>query len=77
MVEDREMRVIRDQLKRNRIHMYFGIARFADRRTVTVESDNEVHTLTADNFLIACGTHPARSNKYVHRQMMRKRITKI
>ena len=61
MVEDREMRVIRDQLKRNRIHMYFGIARFADRRTVTVESDNEVHTLTADNFLMACGTHPARS----------------
>lgn len=61
MVEDREMRVIRDQLKRNRIHMYFGIARFADKDTVTVEGENEVQTLTADNFLIACGTHPARS----------------
>lgn len=61
MVEDREMRVIRDQLKRNRISMYFGTARFTDKNKVTVESDSEVHTLTADHFLIACGTHPARN----------------
>ena len=59
MVEEREMQVIRDQLKRNRINMYFGLAQFKDEKSVVVTSpDNEV-TLTADNFLIACGTHPA------------------
>lgn len=60
MVEDREMRVIRDQLKRNRINMYFGMAHFIDDKTVRVKTENRENTLTADNFLIACGTHPAR-----------------
>ncbi|MDJ0621937.1 MAG: Si-specific NAD(P)(+) transhydrogenase [Desulfocapsaceae bacterium] len=60
MVEEREMQVIRDQLKRNRIQMYYGVARFKDRGTVQVQGENEEHLLTADNFLIACGTHPAR-----------------
>ena len=61
MVEEREMAVIRDQLKRNRISMYFGIAEFVDKKTVYVKGDNVEHKLTADNFLIACGTHPARN----------------
>jgi NAD(P) transhydrogenase len=61
MVEDREMRVIRDQLKRNRINMYFGMASFVDENTVRVASENGEETLTADRFLIACGTHPARN----------------
>ncbi len=60
MVEDREMRVIRDQLKRNRINMYFGMARFVDDKTVLVKGEKRDETLTADKFLIACGTHPAR-----------------
>jgi len=61
MVEDREMLVIRDQLKRNRIAMYFGMARFKDEKTVIVTGADGESTLTADNFLIACGTHPARN----------------
>ncbi len=60
MVEEREMRVIRDQLKRNDIHMFFGIARFRDEKTIVVEGEKEQHTLTAEHFLIACGTHPVR-----------------
>ncbi|MEE4242947.1 MAG: Si-specific NAD(P)(+) transhydrogenase [Desulfopila sp.] len=60
MVEDREMRVIRDQLKRNRIQMFFGMASFRDEKTVLVEGEKDQHILTADNFLIACGTHPVR-----------------
>ncbi len=60
MVEEREMSVIRDQLKRNRIQMFFGTGRFVDERTLSVINEDEEHTLTADNFLIACGTHPAR-----------------
>lgn len=59
MVEDREMRVIRDQLKRNGIQMFFGVAGFTDSKTVLVHNDQKEYTLTADNFLIACGTHPA------------------
>jgi NAD(P) transhydrogenase len=59
MVEDREMGVIRDQLKRNRIQMFFGVASFTDSKTVFVQGEKEEFTLTADNFLIACGTHPA------------------
>lgn len=61
MVEDREMRVIRDQLKRNRINMYYGMASFIDETTVSVTSEKGEETLTADKFLIACGTHPARN----------------
>lgn len=61
MVEEREMRVIRDQLKRNEVQMFFGVARFKDARTVIVQGENREHILTADNFLIACGTHPARN----------------
>jgi len=61
MVEEREMKVIRDQLKRNNIQMFFGMARFENNKTVVVEGADEVHTLTADFFLIACGTHPARN----------------
>jgi NAD(P) transhydrogenase len=61
MVEDREMRVIRDQLKRNRINMYFGMASFIDEKTVCVVSENGEETLTSERFLIACGTHPARN----------------
>ncbi len=60
MVEEREMRVIRDQLKRNKIQMFFGMARFRDEKTVVVEGEENQHILTADNFLIACGTHPVR-----------------
>lgn len=61
MVEDREMRVIRDQLKRNRIRMYFGMARFIDDHTIGVEGESGEKTLTAEKFLIACGTHPVRN----------------
>ena len=60
-VEEREMRVIQDQLKRNRIDLYFGIASFGDEHTVVVVfQDMEKKFLSAEKILIACGTRPAR-----------------
>ncbi len=60
-VENREMQVIRDQLRRNHVNTYFGLARFVDEHTIAIESDqNPQKTLRGDNILIACGTHPYR-----------------
>lgn len=61
LVEEREMRVIRDQLKRNRIQMFFGKANFIDENTVEVKGEEGEHVLIGEKFLIACGTHPARN----------------
>lgn len=59
IVEKREMSVIYDQLYRNRIQLYYGLARFIDRNTVEVETDNGLETFRSKQFLIACGTRPA------------------
>ena len=60
MVEEREMSVIRDQLKRNHVQMFFGTAHFRNEKTVVVIGEGNEQVLTADNILIACGTHPIR-----------------
>ncbi len=60
MVEEREMSVIRDQLKRNHVQMFFGTAHFRNEKTVVVVGEGSEQVLTADNILIACGTHPVR-----------------
>ena len=60
-VEEREMRVIQDQLKRNRIEMYFGTASFEnEHRVAVVSEDMEKRSLEGEKILIACGTRPAR-----------------
>ncbi len=61
LVEEREMQVVRDQLNRNDIKMYFGDCHFVDEHTVAVAVGEEVQRVEGDNILIACGTRPARS----------------
>jgi NAD(P) transhydrogenase len=63
IVEQREMAVINDQLKRNGIQLFYGMARFIDKHTVEVDADDGVLQLKAEHFLIACGTRPADNPK--------------
>jgi NAD(P) transhydrogenase len=58
-VVERETGVVRDQLHRNGIDLFSGVARFVDPQTLEVRGPDEVHTLEAANVLIACGTRPA------------------
>ena len=57
----REVEVIRAQLKRNRVELVPGTARFLDPHTLEVQGVAGVTRLTADYVLIACGTRPAHS----------------
>ena len=58
-VVEREMAVIKQQLSRNGVVTTPGTARFTGPHSVEVEGDLETQLLTADYFLIACGTRPA------------------
>lgn len=58
-----ETEVIRDQLKRNRVAIFEGIARFLDPHTVEVQRDDEKVELKAERVLVACGTRPAHSTE--------------
>ena len=58
----REIEVIKAQLRRNRVTVYEGNARFRDAHTIEVDSDDGYTLLRADNFVIACGTRPAHSD---------------
>jgi NAD(P) transhydrogenase len=55
----REIEVIKAQLRRNRVTVYEGNARFLDPHTIEVVSEEGVTTLRGENFVIACGTRPA------------------
>jgi len=59
-VTEREMGVVKDQLRRNDLDVFTGEARFQDPHTVEVEGYQNVHVLKGENILIACGTRPAR-----------------
>ncbi len=59
-VVEREIGVVRDQLRRNGIDLYAGAARFVEPHTLEVEGAGEVHILKGERILIACGTRPAR-----------------
>jgi NAD(P) transhydrogenase len=62
----RETTVIQAQLKRNRIAVFEGAARFADPHTVQVESlIQQPVTLRGEHIVIACGTRPAHSPEIV------------
>lgn len=55
----REIEVIKSQLRRNRVVVYEGNARFVDDHTVEVASDSGYTRLRGENFVLACGTRPA------------------
>ena len=61
LVEKSEMEVVRNQLRRNNVDMYFGCAHFLDPHAIAVDADGKDRvTLHGDKILIACGTRPAR-----------------
>ena len=55
-----EAQVVREQFRRNRVGLLFGDGAFEDEHTVSVTGDDGAKQLTADNIIIAAGTHPAR-----------------
>jgi NAD(P) transhydrogenase len=57
-VIEREVDVVRDQLRRNRVHVVHGSARFLGPHTVSV-SGGEERRLSAEKLVIATGTRPA------------------
>jgi NAD(P) transhydrogenase len=60
VVLQREIDVVKAQLKRNGVTTINGMARFIDPHTVEIEaSDGTISTLSANTILIACGTRPA------------------
>lgn len=61
----RETTVIRAQLKRNRIAVIEGAARFEDAHTLQVESASQMATIRGEHIVIACGTRPAHSKEIV------------
>ena len=58
-VIDREVDVVRHQLMRNHVQVFHGAARFVDPNTVVISGDEE-RRQTAERFVIATGTRPAR-----------------
>jgi NAD(P) transhydrogenase len=58
-VIQREAQVVEDQLWRNDIQLLRGEASFKDPHTLTVVSEEESRTVTADKIVIAVGTQPA------------------
>jgi len=57
----REIDVIRSQLARNHVHMLVGMARFTGPNSVVVTADDGTErSVTAEKFVIAVGTRPAR-----------------
>ena len=60
IVLQREIDVVKSQLKRNGVSAINGMARFADANTIEIENpDGAVSKITADTILVACGTRPA------------------
>lgn len=60
-VISREVDVIRNQLSRNRVTLIPGTAKFLDPHTIEVENEVGIRqTVTAEKFVIAVGTRPAR-----------------
>jgi NAD(P) transhydrogenase len=59
-VLEREMEIVRAQLKRNGIVQFHGHARFRDPHAIEIAGqDGVAQVLRAEHVLIACGTRPA------------------
>ncbi len=54
-----EIEVIKAQLRRNRVVVYEGNARFLDPHSMEVSSEEGYTLLRGTNFVLACGTRPA------------------
>jgi NAD(P) transhydrogenase len=61
IVQEREMDVVKSHFRRNQVTVIAGSAQFLDQHTVRVTSENDEVSLSAEKFLIACGTRPARN----------------
>jgi NAD(P) transhydrogenase len=59
-VVGQESEVVRAQLKRNRIDVIDGMARFADPHTIEAETEEGALRVQGDYVMIACGSRPAR-----------------
>jgi NAD(P) transhydrogenase len=60
IVLQREIDVVKAQLKRNGVSAINGMARFTDTNTIEIENpEGALSSITADTILIACGTRPA------------------
>ncbi len=57
----REIEVIKSQLRRNRVVVYEGNARFLDPHSMEVSSEEGYTLLRGNHFVLACGTRPAHS----------------
>lgn len=55
-----ELEVVLDQMQRNGIDVYYGVARFASPHTVQVENGNTSTVLTGKKIVVAVGSTPAR-----------------
>lgn len=55
-----ELTVIRDHFDRNGVELVWGAAHFEDAKTIQVVRPTDAETITADRFVIATGTRPAR-----------------
>jgi NAD(P) transhydrogenase len=55
-----EVDVIRNQMARNSVEMFFGNASFLDPHRVRIEHDDENIELQGEHILVAVGTEPAR-----------------
>jgi NAD(P) transhydrogenase len=60
-VVEREMQVVRAQLRRNDVETIDGWAKFVDPHTVEVETPNGPVRVRGDHILIACGSRAAES----------------
>jgi NAD(P) transhydrogenase len=58
-VVNRELQVLRDQLKRNGVRILSGHARFLEPHRLRVESAESAEEVSTDHVLISCGTRPA------------------
>lgn len=55
-----EIQIVRQQMARNRVDLFFGTASFLDPHRLRIETARDPLELTADFFVIAVGTEPAR-----------------
>jgi NAD(P) transhydrogenase len=56
-----EIEIVGRQFQRNGVSLLRGTARFVDPKTVEVKGQFTTESVTADNFVIASGTRPAKS----------------
>jgi len=59
-----EAEVFRHQLQRNRVLLVRGIGSFLDPHGIQISGDGQDQRVEADLIILACGTSPARSEKY-------------